>query len=479
MNLEQWVYRCVNCYQNTVETKVNELFCKQCESTYPIIDGIPVLVRRAHQFVIAQARELSRTREKLSQRQKDFYDVSASDEHAVSGRAAKAAAAISENIALMDKQCRAIWEYANKYEHSKEDSIAWATAQAGYSFDRLLPYFYQDWYGTKQFSQVTRDIQPVIEAFCDDRESLAVLGAGACGLLQTLSCNFEKSFGVDLALPSLFMAKHLIKGEHLSFCLERADWANVELFPPQKSDTDIRFMAVNVMDTPFPNESLSAVVTQYLIDIVPNSEWFMQEIYRILKPGGVWINFSNPFSWPLDATNLGPRQLSEISPILQAQGFNELMLKKTRFNMMSVEDIFSDGEKRDEKVYIFAARKTNDTKKEHRSAVRGHIQKNPNEVWNQIPKLIDSRQIALVEKKIFKTGFQEIVPGIQVMETFIPMDRKFLSIINVLLEGIEGYRTLRQLKKHMDEQDVIISNEDFLDVIHCLNTEYYLLELYG
>ncbi len=476
MNHTQRIYRCVNCYQGMVEMDKNELLCKQCSLIYPIIDGIPILTRHAHQFVIAQAEGLSSVRREMEYLQGDLVKLSASETtRVVSERAIRMANGIVTNIALMNKQCSAIWEYA-KNENNKSDTLAWATAYSGYSFRELLPYFYQDWYGTKPFSEVIQHIQPAINTFCDDRESLAVFGSAACGLLHALSRDFEKSVGVDLALPGLMMAKHLIESESLSMCLEKADWMNIDLSPPQKYGNDIQFITANATDSPFPDGSLSTVVTQYLLDIVPNTSWFIHEIRRILKPGGIWINFSKPFTWPLDATSLGPRQLSEVPPILHDQGFEELQRKMTRFNVLSVEDVFQGGERFDQEVHMFVARKSMDLP-ETSSSVEGRMKTQRDEVWNQIPKLVRSREVAIIEKKVFSVDSHEYVTGIQVMDAFIPMDQDFLSMINTLFEGVDGKRTVIQLRDYMLEQDITMSSQDFLDLIYCLNVEYYLLAL--
>jgi len=478
MNHEQRIYRCVSCYQDTVELDKNALLCKQCNLIYPILDGIPILTRHAQQFVIAQAEGLSRVRKTMEHLQEDLVKLSASEEaHVVFERVIRMANGMATNIALMDKQCSAILEYANNENH-KSDTLAWATAYSGYPFGELLPYFYQDWYGTKPFSEVLQNIQPAINAFCDDRGSLVVFGAAACGLLHTLSRDFEKSVGVDLALPGLMMAKHLIEGESLSMCLEKADWMKIDLSPPQKNDRDIQFIAANATDTPFPDESLSTVVTQYLLDIVPNTAWFIQEIRRILKPGGIWINFSKPFTWPLDITSLGPRQLSEITPILNDQGFEELQRKMIRFNVLSVEDVFQGGERFDQEVHMFVARKSTNALRENSSFVKGRMQTQRDEVWNQIPRLVRSREVAIVEKKIFSVDLHEYVTGIQVMDAFIPMDQDFLLIISALFEGVDGKRTVNQLRNYMMEQGITMPSQDFLDLIYCLNVEFYLLTLH-
>lgn len=470
------VYRCVHCDQNTVVMEKDKLACTQCNLDFPIIDSIPVLTRRAPQFVIALAKELNRARDKLKNQQETFTRLSITEKTQIlSERALRMANGTALNIALMDKYCHTIWKHVRQ-ENSKDDLMAWATVQAGYSFGHLLPYFYQDWFGTKQFVQVTQDIQAIIETFCNDRESLAVFGTGACGLLYTLSHGFDKSFGIDLALPSLIMAKHLIEGEQLSLCLEKADWMNIQLFPPQNNGKGIHFITANVMDTPFPDGSLSAVITQYLTDIVPNAEWFIHEICRVLKPGGIWINFSNPLTWPLDQIDLGRRRLSEVSQILQDQGFDELLLKGTRFKLLSVEDVFQGGGTFNQEVHIFAARKPANTIKETCSSIKRRIRKHQEEIWDQVPQLVKSREISVIEKVIYSTNSQEYVTGIQALGTFTPMKQDFISVISKLLTGIDGKRTVRKLKCYMQKQGVVMPDSDFIDLMYCLNVEHYLLE---
>lgn len=472
-------YRCVSCDQDTIVIKDNSFDCTDCNLSYPVIDGIPVFTRRASQFVVAQAEELSSVRGKLKQLQETFSQQSVTEKAPIiSARALKMATGLSLNIALLDKQCEAIWTYANNAS-AGNDTIALATTQSGYSFDELLPYFYQDWFGTKPFADVVQNILPAVNDFCDERDSVAVFGAGACGLVYVLSEHYQKSIGVDLALPGLIMAKRLIEGERLSLCLEKADWMNIELSLPSSKHHNMHFIAANVMDTPFPDKSLSTVVTQYLLDIVPNAAWFMHEIRRILKPGGVWINFSKPFSWPSDNAALGPRRLSEITSILHDMGFNELQSKMTRFNVLSMEDIFQGGERFDQEVHMFAARKGDNASRGPCSSVKGRIQKDQDEVWNQIPRLVESREIAVIDKTVYAAGLQTHTTGIHVLDTFMPLEQDFLTVISILLEAIDGRRTVRQLQFVLQERGIVMADTDFLDLIYCLNVQYYLLEFVG
>lgn len=125
---------------------------------------------------------------------------------------------------------------------------------------------------------------------------------------------------------------------------------------------------------------------------------------------------------------------------------------------------------------MFVARKSESALSENRSLMKGRIRKRKEEIWHQIPRLVKFREIAIVDKTVYGTGLQEHIIGVQVQNTFIPMAHDFLSIISTLLEGIDSKRTVQQLQNYLQERGVVVPDSDFIDLMYCLNVEYYLLE---
>lgn len=478
MNADPEGLQCVYCHTEVKQESRPQMVCGQCGAVYPVVNGIPIMTRRARHVVAAYAKNVIATREKMGNRREQLVQLSKVTDWELSSRSRRMVDAISSNIALMNEQCRPIVEYVGN-ENSLDDMIAWVVVQGGYDYIKLLPYFYQDWCGTAQYAEVVQHVESALAKYCNDRESLVVLGAGACGLPHSLSHNFERSYAVDLALPSLLTAKNLIGGAGFSMHLEMAGWKRVEVSPPAAEPRNgIRIVAANVMSTPFPDESQSLVVTQYLLDIVPNVEWFMDEVYRILKPGEVWIKFSKPFSWPGDPEGLGPRMLPEVPSILQALAFGVQQADMVRFDMLSMENVYEGGDRSDEEVHVFVARKEHRDVAEVRRNVSGRMRSERDRAWHQVPRLVKFRDIAVVQNKRYGVIGLENIDGVEMMGGFLPVTREFVPTVNALFDGIDGKRTVRELWQRVRDQGVCLSRQDFIELIYCLNSDYFVLEMY-
>jgi SAM-dependent methyltransferase len=190
-------------------------------------------------------------------------------------------------------------------DQQAEANLLWffSAYPIGWSLDQLVPYFYRDWAGTKEANRLGMLFTHAIEDYCGDlRHSVAVLGAGACGLLHRISGFFTSSFGVDLSVPALLLARRLMEGEelylHLNLPYGRFPRAQrqIRLAAPEKKAEGLTLIAADVNNLPFPSSSLSCVITQYIMDLVPDQARLASEVYRVLAPGGVWINYGIPVS---------------------------------------------------------------------------------------------------------------------------------------------------------------------------------------
>ncbi|MGQ0592975.1 MAG: class I SAM-dependent methyltransferase [Gammaproteobacteria bacterium] len=396
--------------------------------------------------------------------------------HELSERAERMVEAMSQNAALMEEHCRPIINCLGN-EEAADDLIAWVATRSGYSYGEILSYFYQDWYGTREFDAVRNLFEPAVGEYCTDRGSLAVLGAGACGLLYALAKYFHSSFGVDLSLPGLLTAKHLIEGEAVSIHLERAGWKRISLSPPEPSRGDIRFLVANVMSPPFQDASLSLVATQYLLDIVPNPMWFIEEIHRILKPEGVWINFSKPFRWLEDPVDLGPRTLTELTPLLERLNFCVLQTDLVRFKQLNVDDVYMGGDRFDQEVDFFVAQKAARNTLPTFTEARGRMRSDRNMAWDQIPRVVSCREVAFLHKKCFSAGGVTSSSEISIMNTSLPMKQDHVQLAEALFECIDGKQTLREIWHILRDRGNSINEQDFLDIMCCLNIDHYLLDM--
>jgi hypothetical protein len=59
----------------------------------------------------------------------------------------------------------------------------------------------------------------------------------------------------------------------------------------QSGKSPVELLAMDALDTGFPDGAVDCVVTVFLIDILPDPRALADEVYRILSRDGVWINY--------------------------------------------------------------------------------------------------------------------------------------------------------------------------------------------
>src|SRR5262249_17783201 len=106
-----------------------------------------------------------------------------------------------------------------------------STFAHGWSFERLKPYFFRDWSDTEEARAIAALVRAaVVEHAADEARRdrpLALLGCGAGGLLRDLAGLYPESYGLDLALPSLALVRHLLDGGELEMHLHNHDPSTV------------------------------------------------------------------------------------------------------------------------------------------------------------------------------------------------------------------------------------------------------------
>jgi SAM-dependent methyltransferase len=175
----------------------------------------------------------------------------------------------------------------------------WDFVRPGWPILNLLPYFYRGWYGTEDLRfLIDLFIGSIRERRKNKRDGIAVLGVCACGLIYEVAEFCDTVFGLDLSVEALLLAKRLLHGGEVAlyFNFPESDSVicqeKITLRGPANKRSGIRLIAADVNRLPFSSQSLSCVITQYLLDIVPSRKALAREIHRVLSPEGVWINFA-------------------------------------------------------------------------------------------------------------------------------------------------------------------------------------------
>lgn len=474
------ILKCVYCGGNDLQAVGDNFVCHHCNAQYPLIEDIPIILPEPKAALSGYLVDMDNTKKRMCH-MIEVLEKFKSCEGIPSAirRVEELVQGMSCNLRLVERQFSPIVKYS---EDKKLDSdfLGWASVQTGLSFHGMLKYFYQDWFGIPEFSQINSTFGQAVEGYCSDRDSIAVLGAAACGLLYGMSSYFKKSYGVDLVLPTLLAAKRLIFGEPMSFHLETAEWKKVSLSPPSRPINEVRFIASNVMDLPFQDGSLSAVATQCVLNIIGDPMQLACEIHRALKPGGIWINFSHPVALISDPPGIFYRKLDELILLLQKVGFDSRRTETMRFNFLNTEAIEPKSSVTNSEVQCFALEKTFQSNQKYKY---GHIkdlfQRKDNNVWSLIPCLADGKRTTLSYGKTFSSKEIRETAMLSVIDFCFDIPREYAIYLEDLLRQVDGQKTFRAIYDHLLSERPSLSELDFLRLMHCLSMDHHLIELRG
>lgn len=152
--------------------------------------------------------------------------------------------------------------------------------------------------------------------FPSDKEVLNILdiGTGAGYFAILLAGHGHQTIGIDLTPEMINVAK--------------------DLASRQKSDA--QFLVMDAMHLNFPDESFDAVVSRNLTWTIPDIPGAYSEWCRVLKPGGVLINFDANYGNNVRYEQNNPRIPSQDAPF-DHQPLTDAMLKENEIITLSME----------------------------------------------------------------------------------------------------------------------------------------------
>jgi SAM-dependent methyltransferase len=392
-------------------------------------------------------------------------------------RAARMLHGMSQNLCLIERFIKPIEDYLRGSKTSTSSLLDWALAQnVGSVAQIMLPFFYQDWAGIKDFEEAEILITSALNEHRPDDETAAILGTGACGIAYASAKYFQEVYGIDLSVPTLLLAQAFLSGHALEIHLSQAGWQSVKVSPPAPSKNEIRLVAADVGTLPFAKGSLSAVVTQYLMDIVGDPLGIATEIQRVLKPNGIWVNFSNPFRLPEDPPEFPLPEPSELAELLKPCGLEMIKAERQRFTLLNLDPIYAGGHRKLQEVHFFVARKP------HSQGIVTHRRfqiwdKHDDSWWEHIPKIIRGREIQIIQKKILgPEGIREQMEiGLNAVN--FGVSREHTAFAEVIFSHIDGKHTLRDIQNHLASQGITMSETEFRELIYCLLNQYCVISL--
>lgn len=471
------MYYCVACHGSLIDESSNIQICTNCKRRYPSINGIDV-------FTLPDAMDLQgyilETKETIKQLESeiDCLDESKNSpdyDKQLEKRIENAKKGMMGNIKVLKESYLPIIEFTQNQLFQANDFSS-SVVKTNFSFNEMIPYFYQDWFGVPDYEKVKDLIYREITNHCHDKESVAVLGAGACGLIYNVADYFKVSIAVDLSLPTLLTAKKFIEGTPLKFYLKDADWSEVRLTPPASSTHDIRYLTANVMTLPFKDNTLSVVITQYLLDVVSYPEGFIEEIYRILKPDGVWINFSNPFKIQTPS-ELGRYKLNELPHYFNKLGFDVLNLECQHFTLLNLEKIYPEADCNNQIVHFFTLSKNQQSAQHTGLKPNSRFFNKSDSIWNEVPHIIKGRELTFLTRVSSDIQFQNEQMEIGLMEKYLSVKYELGCLLQIIFQYIDGISNLKELFLNVQKQMPNLSEANFLTLIYFLNIQYYLIDL--
>lgn len=467
-------YRCLSCGLE-LQKSPTDLVCRNCHKSYPIVAGIPVLTPRPEAMLRA-FRERMQFRDSRSAPS----PVHQAGSLEIASNANQRSRACSESNFQLTTQClRPILD--RPVETSSEilslvDAVA--NRDGGWPSAAMFPYFYQDWSGTAEFRRVKALIIDAMLAHRPDAQCALVLGSGAGGLVHALAEHCESVYGIDLSLPVLLIAKRILDGSSVSIGLEDAACKIVDLHNPQGPSPNVQLVTADASYLPFKAGTASLVITQYLMDVVGNPARVASQICNVLKHGGIWINFSLPFSANTECSAPMPVNLSDLPNVLQQFGLAHEYSKSERFSLLDLTDIDPDASTINQAVHFFIARKIScqDDEDTEDSFLRWRWTERDS-WWARVPQISNGQTVRIVTSTDFTTSGRNETTRSSIGRSDMPLTEENASQVRTLFELIDGRRSTKTVYSRLLTQGFDTEADDFRELLNYLEYRDGLIRL--
>ena len=345
------VWICVRCNAGLSMSSAN-LICDRCRLPFPNIGEVPVLMANPNLYLRMTKLQFIAVRLNLMALRRKLLHENAAEPRTV--RARLKLEARERNQLLIEHLCLSSME--NISMQINGPATPFIQPAIGWSAEDLIPYFCVDWTECSAYHDIRGHFLSAI-AGCRNFGQAAVLGSGAGRLLADLADQFDSATGIDLSLPALILSRHLLTGGQLELSLESANWRAVMLIGSHQPPSNVRLAVADAAALPFANNSLSFVVTQYLLDIVPNPARVAQEINRVLEKEGTWFNFGLPFHLMSDPPELGRWKASDMGAFLAKFGFQLTTIQEQTLQHLDLTEFDAAAIGDRHNTVLFTARK--------------------------------------------------------------------------------------------------------------------------
>jgi uncharacterized iron-regulated membrane protein/SAM-dependent methyltransferase/uncharacterized protein YbaR (Trm112 family) len=357
---EGWSWRCPHCHGSVTED-TSSFRCSDCGRSYPVIAGIPLLVREPANYVRSELQSLARTLHD-AERRGEWLDRIGRDADLPKASLDRHRDVNEAEIARL-KMFLDLLKPAASTQVDREGSKL-APRRSGWTTDALLPYFLRDWTGTPELDAVTARIGAALKRVLGDPsgKSVVIAGCGASGLLAAMPPEFDRVLGFDLTLSALAAARHLLDGNSLTLALPRAinqaGQITLRGYDGRAPRSHRKLVAMDAFATAFPDGSVDCVVTAFLIDLIPEPRRLAREIHRILARDGVWVNYGPSGS----LTSFQRFDEVESAAFLETVGFKVVGAESFRTTYLDLSRDCPAWSFQNHICYLMAARKDGDAR---------------------------------------------------------------------------------------------------------------------
>ena len=181
-------------------------------------------------------------------------------------------------------------------------------------YKTALNYLRRDW-GSQRESQaevatIETRVSQLLHAYCNDTDSLLVLGAGAGRFAYDLSALFHTTVAVDISIVMAHLYQHIQQSDinfyHIMLKNAKYNDQQCQLIKTSinssknklNKEKNFIYTVADASSLPLKAHSISAIVSIYFTDVLPLSKLW-PEVIRVLKPGGVFIHYG-PLQYHFD-----------------------------------------------------------------------------------------------------------------------------------------------------------------------------------
>lgn len=472
MDCRGYPWTCVQC-NSRLSSDAAGLTCDVCHAVFPIAGEVPVLVRRPDAYL--RKIKLKLTLERLNVKALERKLLTPSGCASRIERARREARARERNQSLVERLCLpAIGDLSSQAEGP---AAALIQTDTGWSAASLSAYFCADWADDHAFRNALNDELPSLVPRRGGGRA-AVLGSGAGRLLSNLSEHFNGVVGVDLSLFALILSRRLLNGGKMELFEPKAQWRGVTLSGARRPPTNVVLVAADAAVLPFADGSLSLVVTQYLLDIVPDSARVAREINRVLELGGKWLNLGLPFRLRAEPPTADLWRAADMPAFASMFGF-EISTTRERFVEhldLTAFDAAAFGEPHN--AVLFTAEKARDLAPDPlRIALRDHYAGKSDAVRALAPRIRAGETLAIRHTRSLsvdgETSFEEIKLGSSSRRTKITPSTR--GLIEHLWRSLDGAQAIGGIiDGAVSMFGSAVPEDDILSIISRLNDEHVL-----